>query len=159
MGYIDIQDFCAAGNESIQQILRTPVFFPEVKPLPDLLDAMVEEKLEVVFLCDEYGGISGMVTHQQIASEIIGAIPGDIHTVKENVIAVEKGVFIAAGTRTLNISRMCLMFASRRGAMKPWGAICARSSESYRRSGQFIKTAIFVIPCWTGMPCRSAACG
>jgi magnesium and cobalt exporter, CNNM family len=101
VGYIDIQDFCVTSNKSISQILQAPVFFPEVKPLPDLLDAMIEEKFEVVFLSDEYGGISGMVTHQQIASEIIGSIPGDIHTVKENVVTIGKNEFIAAGNTDL----------------------------------------------------------
>ena len=62
---------------------------------------MVEGKHEVVFLCDEYGGVSGMVTHQQIASEIIGAIPGDRHTLKENIINLGERVFLAAGNTDL----------------------------------------------------------
>jgi magnesium and cobalt exporter, CNNM family len=101
VGYIDIQDFCFAGNNTIKQILRTSVFFPEVKPLPDLLDSMVKQGLEVVFLSDEYGGISGLVTHQQIASEIIGTIPGDLHSIKDDVTSVGNNVFIADGTTDL----------------------------------------------------------
>ena len=101
VGYIDIQDFCYPENNSIKQILRSAVYFPEVKPLPELLDSMVEEGLEVVFLSDEYGGISGIVTHQQIASEIIGTIPGDLHTLKDDIITLGKKVFIASGDTDL----------------------------------------------------------
>ena len=101
IGYIDIQDFCFPGNNSIKQILRSPIFFPEVKPLPELLDSMVEERLEVAFLSDEYGGISGIVTHQQIAAEIIGTIPGDLHTLKDDIIILGERVFIANGDTDL----------------------------------------------------------
>ena len=101
VGYIDVQDFCYTGNDSNKQILHEPVFYPEVKALPDLLSSMIERNLEVVFLCDEYGGISGMLTHQQISSEIIGAIPGDLHTVREDIILIDKKTYIAAGNTDL----------------------------------------------------------
>lgn len=101
VGYIDIQDFCLPGKESSEEILRAPVFFPEVKPLPDLLDAMVDDDLEVVFLTDEYGGISGMVSHQEIAAEIIGAIPGNIHTMKQDIVNLGNQVYISSGDADL----------------------------------------------------------
>lgn len=101
IGYFDVEDFCDPKNISIAQVLKEPVFFPEVKPLSDLLSSMVEGKLSVVFLCDEYGGVSGIITQQQIASEIIGAIPENVHTVKEDVIRSEKNVFIASGNTDL----------------------------------------------------------
>jgi CBS domain containing-hemolysin-like protein len=101
IGYVDVEDFCDGGNTSLKQILKEPVFFPEVKPLSDLLCSMVEKKLSLVFLCDEYGAISGVITQQEIASEIIGTIPGNRHTVKDDVVNPEKNVFLAAGKTDL----------------------------------------------------------
>lgn len=101
IGYIDVQDFCCKDNYIIKQIMRPPEFYPEVKPLPDLLGVMVERALEIVFLTDEYGGISGIITHQQIASEIIGAIPGNYLTIKDDVIKLDSRVFVAAGNTDL----------------------------------------------------------
>lgn len=101
IGYIDIEDLFKESIVSLQQVLKKPVFYPEVKPLPDLLYSMVNKNLDVVFLCDEYGGISGLVTHQLIASEILGTIPGNINTVKEDVKSIGKNTFIAAGNTDL----------------------------------------------------------
>ncbi|MBN2509257.1 MAG: HlyC/CorC family transporter [Spirochaetales bacterium] len=101
VGYIDTQDFALPGKESAADILKPPAFYPEVKPLPDLLDAMVENGLDVVFLTDEFGAISGLMTHQEIASEIIGAIPGNVHTEKEPIIRLDDGAFIASGDTDL----------------------------------------------------------
>ncbi|MBF9016744.1 MULTISPECIES: hemolysin family protein [unclassified Oceanispirochaeta] len=101
VGYIDIEDLFKSGDLSLKQILLKPVFFPEVKKLPELLYSMVQENLDVVFLCDEYGGISGIVTHQQIASEILGMIPGNINTIKEDVRSLDKNTFIAPGNTDL----------------------------------------------------------
>ncbi len=100
-GYIDINDLAKDKSDSISSVMREPVFFPETKPLPDLLDAMIGGSLDVVFLTDEYGAIVGIVTHQEIASEIIGAIPGNIHTIQEDVLTLDNGVFNVSGTADL----------------------------------------------------------
>jgi CBS domain containing-hemolysin-like protein len=100
-GFIDTNDFLNNDADSIKAILREPVFYPETKPLPDLLDVMVDDSLEVVFLVDEYSAVVGMVTHKEIASEIIGFIPGNIYTIQENVIPLNKNTFQALGTADL----------------------------------------------------------
>ncbi|MDC7220774.1 MAG: hemolysin family protein [Spirochaetales bacterium] len=101
IGYVDVEDFCYGENLSAEQILHEPTFFPEVKPLSELLEIMVTQSLALVFLCDEYGGISGIITHQKIASEIVGSIPGNTHTVKEDVIQLDEKVFLASGNTDL----------------------------------------------------------
>ena len=127
IGYIDVQDFIFSGNKSIKQILHDPVFYPEVKPLPDLLNSMVERNLDVVFLCDEYGGISGMVTHLQISSEIIGAIPGDLHTVREDIIRIDKNSFIAAGSTDLEYFSHVINLKIKKGSNETLGGyICEK---------------------------------
>jgi len=101
VGYIDINDFIQDKADSISAIMREPIFYPETKPLPDLLSAMVSKKIEVVFLTDEYGAIVGIVTHQEIAAEIMGTIPGNIHTTKESVIAKGNNQYNVEGTADL----------------------------------------------------------
>jgi CBS domain containing-hemolysin-like protein len=140
IGYIDIQDFCFSGNETIKQILRAPVFFPEVKPLPDLLNAMVERNLEVVFLCDEYGGISGLVTHQQISSEIIGVIPGDLHTVREEVINIDNKVFIASGSMDLEYFSHAINVRIKKGNNETLGGYLCEKMGEIPEIGRVYKT-------------------
>jgi CBS domain containing-hemolysin-like protein len=100
-GYIDVNDLSQKHAVTISSILREPLFFPETKPLPDLLHDMVSGGMEVVFLTDEYGAIAGIVTHQEIAAEIMGTIPGTIHAAKESVIAKGNNLYTVDGTADL----------------------------------------------------------
>ncbi|MDA3810756.1 MAG: CNNM domain-containing protein [Spirochaetaceae bacterium] len=139
IGFIDVEDFCDPKNISLEQILKVPIFFPEVKPLSDLLYTMVERALKVVFLCDEYGGISGIITQQQIASEIIGAIPGNLHTIKEDVIFSGKNIFIAAGKTDLEYLSHVINLKIRKGNNQTLGGyLCERLGVIPEIGAEFI---------------------
>jgi CBS domain containing-hemolysin-like protein len=72
IGYIDTIDLLWSEDRSMREILRKGAFYPETKPIPDLLLDMNKQHLDVAFLSDEYGGIAGMITHDQIIGEVLG---------------------------------------------------------------------------------------
>ena len=76
IGYINVLDlFKAKSNENISKYIRYPYYVPETKKIDDLFIEMNNNQLPIVFVVDEYGGgVSGMVSQEDIVEEIIGDI-------------------------------------------------------------------------------------
>ena len=62
------------GRVNIKKLLRKPYFVPESKNIADLFEEMIESKTHIAFLVDEYGGLSGIVTTEDLVEEIMGDI-------------------------------------------------------------------------------------
>lgn len=68
---------------SIKDVLRPAIFIPESKPLDILLNEFRKNRHHLAIVVDEYGGVSGMVTIEDVLEQIVGDIE-DEHDVKED---------------------------------------------------------------------------
>ena len=78
-GLIYVRDLLqrwAEGNEDgpISPLVRPVYFIPETKPVADLLEEMQKAHEQLAMVIDEYGGVSGLVTVEDILEEIVGEI-------------------------------------------------------------------------------------
>jgi len=78
-GLIYVRDLLqrwAEGNENgpISPLVRPVYFIPETKPVADLLEEMQKAHEQLAMVIDEYGGVSGLVTVEDILEEIVGEI-------------------------------------------------------------------------------------
>ncbi len=64
----------ADQRPSLRSILRTPVFVPESMTVDDLLHELQRRKVHLAIVLDEYGGIAGLVTIEDLLEEIVGEI-------------------------------------------------------------------------------------
>jgi CBS domain containing-hemolysin-like protein len=55
-------------------LLRTPQFVPETKPVDDLLQLFQKSRTHIAVVLDEFGGVSGLVTIEDVLEEIVGEI-------------------------------------------------------------------------------------
>jgi CBS domain containing-hemolysin-like protein len=79
IGWVSTKEFLSAYNAAgdstvLQLILRPAVFEPETIPLERLLTVFHEQKTELVFLVDEYGGVEGIVTLQDVVDELLAEL-------------------------------------------------------------------------------------
>jgi putative hemolysin len=58
----------------LKAILRPAYFVPETKTIRELLQELIDKKVHVAMVADEYGGTSGLVTLEDIVEEIFGEI-------------------------------------------------------------------------------------
>jgi len=98
VGYIDVEDLLYLMPKTISDIMREVVFYPETKRIPDLLLNMNKLKLSVVFLSDEYGVVSGMITSNEIIADIVGFIPGENNGNIKPITTIAKGKYYVIGT-------------------------------------------------------------
>ncbi len=66
----------------INDIVRPPFYVPEMKKVNDLLKEMQKKRIHMAMVVDEYGGISGLVTTEDLLEELVGEIE-DEHDVGE----------------------------------------------------------------------------
>jgi CBS domain containing-hemolysin-like protein len=59
---------------SLRELIRPAYFVPEAKKIDALLTEMQEERIHMAIIVDEYGGVAGLVTLEDIVEEILGEI-------------------------------------------------------------------------------------
>ncbi|MCA8995098.1 MAG: HlyC/CorC family transporter [Planctomycetaceae bacterium] len=61
-------------HKSLSDIVREPFYVPETTTIENLLETMKRERLHLAIILDEYGGVAGLVTLEDILEEIVGDI-------------------------------------------------------------------------------------
>lgn len=94
-GVIYVRDLLQAWAEdkeaeSIEPLLRDAFFVPETKSASDMLRSMQQNHVQVAIVIDEYGGVAGLVTVEDILEEIVGEIE-DEDIAKEEIIEYIEG--------------------------------------------------------------------
>ncbi len=77
-------------NQPIDTILRDAYFVPETKSAAELLKSMQVNHVQLAIVIDEYGGVAGIVTVEDILEEIVGEIE-DEDTEQEEIIEIVEG--------------------------------------------------------------------
>ena len=89
--------------ENFRSLLRPVYFVPETKPVDDLLQEMKQKGDQMVVVVDEYGGISGLITMEDLVEEIVGEIHDESESDGEKVIEESKGVFVVPGSLEIGV--------------------------------------------------------
>jgi magnesium and cobalt exporter, CNNM family len=86
--------------ESIKPLIKSANFVPETKPVDDLLQEMKAKGDQMVLVVDEYGGISGLITMEDLVEEIVGEIHDEADDANR-ILEERKGVFVVPGSLEL----------------------------------------------------------
>lgn len=70
---------------SQRQLLRTAYFVPEAKKVDELLAEMQSRGVHMTLVVDEYGGVAGVVTLEDIVEEIVGEIRDEYDEIEEQL--------------------------------------------------------------------------
>lgn len=84
----DVLRYTAGDNDdsfAIEDITREPTFTPETKRLNVLLKEFRSRRNHMAIVLDEYGGVAGLVTIEDVLEEIVGEID-DEHDTEESVL-------------------------------------------------------------------------
>lgn len=88
------------GNQiaSLKDLLRRAYFVPEAKKVDELLAEMQAQRIHMAIVVDEYGGVAGLVTLEDIVEEIVGEIHDEYDKAEENLYQqVDDGEFVFLG--------------------------------------------------------------
>jgi len=82
----------------IEALIRSVAFIPESMPLADLLRELQKVKQKMAIVVDEHGGVSGLVTLEDVVEEIVGEIQDEYDTEEAQITENAPLDFTVSGT-------------------------------------------------------------
>lgn len=86
----DLLQVWREGNQldSLKDLLRPAYFVPEAKKVDELLAEIQAQRIHMAIVVDEYGGVAGLVTLEDIVEEIVGEILDEYDQAEEMLYQV-----------------------------------------------------------------------
>jgi len=99
----DILKHLAAGNtdQPVKSILRKPMFVPESIRTVELLEAMRRDHVHIAVAVDEYGGVAGIATMEDLIEEIVGEIQDEYDQEAPDILEETDGTYLVQGNMSL----------------------------------------------------------
>jgi len=108
VGLLYAKDLLAVvdGSDTIaaqRQLLRQAYFVPEAKKVDELLTEMQSRGVHMVLVVDEYGGVAGVVTLEDIVEEIVGEIRDEYDQGEESLFEqIDENTYLILGRATID---------------------------------------------------------
>jgi len=120
------------GQVDIRKIVKPPYFIPETMKISLLLREMQKRRIHMALVVDEYGGVAGLVTMEDLVEEIVGEIR-DEHDIESPVVQFPDGTMLIDASISL------------RDLREDYRVQLPESPE-YETLGGFLMTALQKIP-------------
>jgi magnesium and cobalt transporter len=110
IGLVHLKDFAlnhgfsgTNGRFVLSKMLRPLIYAPPSMPIGVLLNKMQSDRMHMALVIDEYGGVDGLVTLEDLVEQVLGEIE-DEHDAEEDVFwsQIDTGVYIAQAKTPLD---------------------------------------------------------
>jgi CBS domain containing-hemolysin-like protein len=109
VGIVNVKDFFQAirsgANRSIADLMREAYFVPDTKKVSELLREFQRRHLWMAIVVDEYGGVSGIVTVEDLLEEIVGEISDEHEDEREPVTRAGEHAYSVSGKANIAVIR------------------------------------------------------
>jgi magnesium and cobalt transporter len=101
LGFVHVKDLLPFwGREAefaVEKILRQPYVVPESKKLDELLEELQARREQIALVIDEFGGVSGLVSIEDILEEVVGEISDEHDKEEHKVFFKDAATLVAPG--------------------------------------------------------------
>jgi CBS domain containing-hemolysin-like protein len=112
-----------AQHRSVGSLMRRDVYFvPETKLASDLLRELQKNKVRMAIVIDEYGGVAGLVTIEDLVEEIVGEI-SDEHEIAQVIRENEHSYLVPGNMDVDRLEELLGVRPERRGAATVAGLV------------------------------------
>ena len=88
--------------------MKKALYIPETKKIDETLKLLQKKKQQMAIIVDEHGGVSGLITMEDILEEIVGEIQDETEKVEPEIIKIDKRTFKALGKADIeDINKKC----------------------------------------------------
>jgi|SaaInlStandDraft_4_1057021.scaffolds.fasta_scaffold01426_5 putative hemolysin len=89
-------------KKTLKELSRPILFVPATKKINQLLSEFLKKRMHMAIVVDEYGGIVGLVTLEDIIEEIVGDIKDEDEAVSTEIVSLEQGGWLINGGTNLD---------------------------------------------------------
>lgn len=90
-----------AATKPVAEFLRPAYFVPETKPIDELLQELRARRTHIAIVADEYGGMAGLVTLEDLLEELVGEIADEFDPGYEPYREIDAGIYDVDGRVSL----------------------------------------------------------
>jgi len=98
---LDIPNNTIDLERPVFELMRPAIFFPETKPVVDLLQVLRHDHTRMAILVDEYGGVAGALTVEDIVEEVVGELQDELDREPSLVRPVDERTLVISGQMRL----------------------------------------------------------
>lgn len=126
------------GNLSceVRTLLRKPIFVPETIKTAEVLEAMRHEHIHIAIIVDEYGGVAGIVTMEDILEQIVGEIQDEYDQETPEIQKLEDGSYLVQGSMSLEDLSEALGYEFESDDAESLGGLVLILSGSFPEEGE-----------------------
>jgi putative hemolysin len=144
VGYINVKDLLVLAWEQrlivLEDVIRAPYFVPESKNAVELLREMRTRHLPFAIVVDEHGGMSGIVTMEDLLEELVGDIFSEHEQVPQLVKKQPDGSVIVSGSTPIRqLNRELGMELPDDGAWTTLAGLCLARFERMPNVGEAVE--------------------
>lgn len=108
IGIVNIKDVFSALKEGkkdnlVKSIMIKPYFVPENKKIDALLREFQKKKMHMAIVVDEHGGVSGLVTLEDLLEEIVGEIYDESESVTPMIRRLNRNTYSVKGKTEIDL--------------------------------------------------------
>ncbi|MBN1104843.1 MAG: HlyC/CorC family transporter [Deltaproteobacteria bacterium] len=101
LGILNVKDILVRSLRSepidLREMLTQPLLVPESMPALQVLDLFKQKGSDLAMVVDEYGGVQGLITHNDILEDIVGYVPLPAGLEEPSAVRREDGSFLVDG--------------------------------------------------------------
>lgn len=105
IGILNAKDFLekliTGGNIDIREIMSEPSFIYKSAKLSKVLNSFKENRQHIAIVTDEYGGMLGIVTMEDLLEEIVGDIWDEDEEIEKDITKLKNGSYLVSGDMNL----------------------------------------------------------
>jgi putative hemolysin len=129
----DVLTACAQGRTPPPtEMLRPALFVPETTKISAVLRELQRQRQDLALVVDEYGGVVGLITIEDIVEEIVGDIRNERDAGAPQVVRLPDGALVVDGLTPIDEIRAA--------------GVAVDDSPDYTTAGGFVITALGAIP-------------
>ena len=104
LGFLHVKDLIKNNNENhfeLKKIIRDILYVAPKSPILDLLKRMRSSRIHIGLVVDEFGGVDGLITIEDLVEEIVGEIVDEIDIPEKKFTLNSQGKIIAEGNQNI----------------------------------------------------------